>query len=92
MKKTILLIGLLTMSVSAQATLFSFDLNNVNAGIPDSNPVGIVSSTNFSLGTLSGGTTSVITNVDVRLNISGGYNGDLYGYLMLIDEHIQKSL
>jgi hypothetical protein len=29
------------------------------------------------------GTTTSIVNVDVRLNISGGYNGDLYGYLVL---------
>ena len=90
MKKTILLTGLLAMSLTARATLFSFDLNNVNAGIPDANPVGITSVTNYSLGSLGlDGTTNTINGVDVRLNISGGYNGDLYGYLMLTDEHNQ---
>ena len=35
------------------------------------------------LGTLpADGTTTAITDINVSLNISGGYNGDLYGYLV----------
>ncbi|MCX6894919.1 MAG: hypothetical protein NTZ16_05335, partial [Verrucomicrobia bacterium] len=50
----------------------------VNQGLPDASSVGLAVSQ-----TLSGMSTNPISNVDVRLNISGGYNGDLYGYLLL---------
>jgi subtilisin-like proprotein convertase family protein len=52
----------------------------VNTAIPEGNPVGITSSETFS-GLASG----AITDVSVDLNISGGYNGGLYGYLVLQD-------
>jgi hypothetical protein len=52
----------------------------VGTAIPDGSPVGITASqTVHNLGT------SFITGVDVRLDITGGYNGDLYGYLVLQD-------
>ena len=49
---------------------------SVNAAIPDGNPVGLVSSTNIS------GLPIGITSVQVDLNITGGFNGDLYAYLL----------
>jgi len=47
----------------------------VNAAVPDGNPVGISSS--LTVGGLSGD----IATVQVSLDITGGYNGDLYAYL-----------
>lgn len=49
---------------------------SVNSAIPDGNPVGLVSSTNIS------GLSGSITSVQVDLNITGGFNGDLYAYLV----------
>ena len=48
----------------------------VNVRIPDGSPVGLVGVLNLA--------TSIerITNVTVRLNLSGGFNGDLYAYLV----------
>ena len=46
--------------------------------IPDDNSAGMTVSQTF-----SGLGSSTINGVDVRLSISGGYNGDLYGYLVL---------
>ncbi len=48
----------------------------VNVTIPDGNPVGIVSTTNLS------GLTTGITSVQLDLHITGGFNGDLYAYLL----------
>jgi subtilisin-like proprotein convertase family protein len=44
--------------------------------VPDANPVGITSTLNVS--GMSGST----TNLTVALNITGGFNGDLYAYLV----------
>jgi subtilisin-like proprotein convertase family protein len=83
MKKQILL-ALLALTLTAKATLYSYDFTGINTAIPDGNPVGLANSQTVALGTLPmDGTTTSIVNVDVRLNISGGYNGDLYGYLVL---------
>jgi subtilisin-like proprotein convertase family protein len=49
----------------------------VNAPIPDNSPVGLTDSRTVS------GLGSSITDLRVTLSISGGYNGDLYGYLRL---------
>ena len=49
---------------------------SVNAAIADGNPVGLVSSTNIS------GLPTGITSVQVDLNNTGGFNGDLYAYLV----------
>lgn len=56
-----------------------FDTNftfNVNAAIPDGTPLGLTLTTNL---TLAGG--SLISDLTVSLDISGGYNGDLYAFL-----------
>lgn len=74
------LVALMTMC-EAQATIVvdqSSSLLTVNAAIPDGSPVGYATSQVF-----SGLDASAINNVNVVLNISGGYNGDLYGYLVL---------
>jgi len=63
-------------SVAISQTLYSYTFSN-NAAIPDGDLSGLALSTN-----LAGMSPSSISNVDVRLNISGGYNGDLYGYLV----------
>jgi len=50
--------------------------NNVNSTIPDGNPVGLVSTTTVS------GLANVISSIQVNLDITGGFNGDLYAYLL----------
>jgi subtilisin-like proprotein convertase family protein len=52
--------------------------NSVNAVIPDGNPVGLASSANISYA----GPETGIVSVQVALNITGGFNGDLYAYLL----------
>ena len=85
MKKSIILgvIMMATLVGTAQATLITYNSGTLNAAIPDGNLVGITESTTISGIPQSGDYTSMIQNVDVNLNISGGYNGDLYGYLVL---------
>ena len=83
MKLKLTLLGMLAMlATSAPAAIFTFQNWSSSLGspvaIPDGNPTGIALQQAF-----SGGLTEGIASVDVRLNISGGYNGDLYGYLVL---------
>ena len=47
-----------------------------NRAVPDGNPTGLALATNLS------GMTDFIANVTVSLNISGGFNGDLYAYTL----------
>ena len=68
------LVVLLSVAFSARAALYTFD---VNQAIPDNNIIGLTDSHTIS------GLGFDITDVRVTLNISGGYNGDLYGYLRL---------
>jgi subtilisin-like proprotein convertase family protein len=89
MKSLIKTIGalmvVLGMAATAQATLYTFNFSG--GEIPNGNTVG-TSFTTADLGTLDGGagvgfgTDIRITDVNVRLEITGGYNGDLYGYLV----------
>jgi subtilisin-like proprotein convertase family protein len=65
---------LLAVMVHAQ-TNFTYSSGTLNTAIPDGNPVGITSSTT------TAGLGGYITNITVNLNISGGFNGDLYAYL-----------
>jgi subtilisin-like proprotein convertase family protein len=68
----------LLAALSAHATLHTEALTNMNTPIPDGNPVGVVFSANVSdapPGWIVGGVT-------VTLNLTGGYNGDLYAYLV----------
>ena len=78
MKKQILL-GVLVVAMAglAQATLYTYDSGAQTTAIADGNAVGITESTAFATGDAN-----LINNVQVNLTISGGYNGDLYGYLV----------
>jgi len=58
----------------AQVTTNSYTFN-VNQSVPDGSASGLAFSTNL------GGIYGTIQNVTVGLDISGGYNGDLYAYL-----------
>lgn len=80
MKNRILLTGLMVLALAgaASATIVMTDDWNIGQVITDGNPVGMTVSQTF-----SGLDTSAINDVSVRLNLTGGYNGDLYGYLVL---------
>jgi len=75
----------------AQATFYTYNYTSGfgTTNIPDGNPAGWADSRSISgiPGALTDGTTSEITDVNVRVNLSGGYNGDLYGYIQLHDEN-----
>ena len=83
MKKSLFLFGGLVVLKLANPAGAAIVINNnwtVNTAIPDGNPVGItLYQTYASLDS------APITDVSVNLNISGGYNGDLVGYLTLQD-------
>lgn len=53
----------------------SFNSSVLNSAIPDGNPNGTTFTTAFS------GIQGTITNVTVSLDITGGFNGDLYAFL-----------
>jgi len=73
---TILAVNLVAASAWAQVTTNSYNLTTTGtASIPDGNPVGLLES--FSVGALGG----TISSVRLSLDISGGFNGDLYAYL-----------
>lgn len=83
MKKILFLVAILALTISVQATItynYTYTLP-ANTVIPDGSPVGLAESTTLS--GLADGGINLIGNVDVRLTINGGYNGDLYGYLVL---------
>jgi subtilisin-like proprotein convertase family protein len=74
MKTIAIVILLLTTKLSVMAQL-SFT-NAPNLAIPDGNPLGLT--TQITVSGLTGG----IANVQVALDITGGFNGDLYAYLV----------
>jgi len=80
MKKSILitaLLGTAALSASAELVHFTYDSGFADSGnIPDGN-----TSPWSDTRTLSGMDDCTITGVQVRLELSGSYNGDLYGYL-----------
>jgi subtilisin-like proprotein convertase family protein len=65
----------LGMAAAAQGTLYDGGWT-VNAAIPDGNIAGWSDTRTVS------GLGNQITDVNVQMTISGGYNGDLYGYLV----------
>jgi subtilisin-like proprotein convertase family protein len=78
MKKQLLtLAAAMAMGAMAHGQAFTFDhTNNVSGGvIPDNNPSGYADT--MAVGALADN----ILNVTVTLDITGGYNGDLYAYL-----------
>ena len=74
-KLTVLAVSLLASTLVQGQTNFS-TFNSVNAAIPDANPTGLTSSTNLS------GVIGYVSSVSVTLDITGGFNGDLYAYLV----------
>ena len=76
--KTILWTGLLSaaLNLSALGALYTYNSGFQNGGIiPDGTANGWTDSRTIS------GLGAVITDVNVVINVSGGYNGDLYAYL-----------
>jgi subtilisin-like proprotein convertase family protein len=65
---------LLAVVVHAQ-TNFTYSSGTLNTAIPDGNPTGIAPTTT------TAGLPGYISTITVNLNISGGFNGDLYAYL-----------
>ena len=72
---TALLLVATTMWLPAQ-TVSTSATNNTSASIADGNPVGTTEQLNVS------GVGGTVTNVQVTLDITGGFNGDLYAYLV----------
>lgn len=64
---------MLTSHASAATTIVDW---TVNTTVPDDQPTGVTDTR-----TVSGSTILGITQVDLRLEFSGGWNGDLYAYL-----------
>ena len=74
-KLILIVTALLFVGIARSQTNFTFNSGTLNTVIPEANPVGITVSTTTS------GLSGVITNFQVNLNITGGFNGDLYAYL-----------
>jgi len=84
--KTIFTIILLLATPFAHATLtwsqtFTISNSALNGAIPDGNPLGIYFDGLFNLAN----TGDRVLGVSVGLDLSGGYNGDLYAYLSAPD-------
>ncbi len=69
-----ILFALWTAAVSAQTTNYNFTFP-ANVAVPDGNVNGLALATNLT------GMGSLMTRVTVSLDITGGFNGDLYAYL-----------
>jgi subtilisin-like proprotein convertase family protein len=71
------------LAAGASASIVTFDSttqnggNPINMGVPDGNPVGIVSTINVNISSWA----DSMNSLTMTLNISGGNNGDLYAYL-----------
>lgn len=78
MKRNAILMALLlaTAPAWAQTVVSTSYTNSTVTSIPDGNPVGVTEQ--FTVSGLSGS----IANVQVQLDITGGFNGDLYAYLV----------
>src|SRR5437867_6810492 len=80
MKKILAILAISAAVTAVRADFYTTTFNSgfANSGsIPDGSLVGMQDTR-----TLSGITFSSISDVDVRLTISGSWNGDLYGYLV----------
>jgi subtilisin-like proprotein convertase family protein len=74
-KFIIIAIALFTV-IGAHAALVTLSSGTLNTAVPDGNVNGLQSTLTFNDAQFTS-----ILDVNVRLNISGGYNGDLYVYL-----------
>lgn len=77
MKTKFAISAVLVAAACAAPAAFYSDTFTVNQAIPDGNPTGWSDTRNVSF--FDSGWQ--ITDVNVTLNVSGGYNGDLYAYL-----------
>jgi hypothetical protein len=68
-----LLALVLFVGTPAQAGIYTYSGSSYS--IPDGNPAGVFSQISVS------GALSSLSDITVSLNVSGGYNGDLYAYL-----------
>jgi hypothetical protein len=75
MKKQLLIDFVTLAALQAASALDVFTYSSPAYAIPDGNPDGAWSSVTVD------GSTPVLTDATVILNLSGGYNGDLYAYL-----------
>jgi len=69
------LFSALTFCIAAHASTSSYSVNNIFATIPDGDLNGYQNTLTVS------GFSGNLADVNVTLNISGGFNGDLYGFL-----------
>jgi subtilisin-like proprotein convertase family protein len=76
MKLKLLILVALLNTFGLQAALFTLSSGTLNTAVPDGNVNGLQSTLTFNDAYFDN-----VTDVNVRLNISGGYNGDLYVYL-----------
>jgi hypothetical protein len=83
MKKTILLGALaISLASSGEASIYNSGTLSVGQQIADGNVVPYPTSfTKTDIPIPDGESTPALRGVEVSLNISGGFNGDLYGYL-----------
>ena len=70
-----LLSGLLSAGGGVHAAVYTASWDVANGLVPDGNAVGLSDTRTLS------GLGSAITDVNVTLNVSGGWNGDLYAYV-----------
>lgn len=83
--KSILLAGFFAAGLQmSQASLITYDSSLISVGtqIPDNNLTGI--SSTF---TVSGSGIGFLENVRINVNISGGFDGDLYAYITHDGQH-----
>ena len=80
MKKIIMTVAVVATTMLAQATLETFNISSpsVNGVIPDGNLVGVTFAGSIS----DAGAGATVTGLTVGLNVSGGYDANLYAYLV----------
>jgi subtilisin-like proprotein convertase family protein len=74
-KTAVFLLATLSLGLTTHASILNYNVDNIFATIPDGNLNGYQNSQTLS------GIAGEISDINVTLNISGGFNGDLYGYL-----------
>jgi subtilisin-like proprotein convertase family protein len=81
-KTTVAIVALMTVVGAARATLYTEGWT-VNSDVPDGSYIGLADSQSVSdIPATIGGQSATVQDISVNLDISGGYNGDLYGYLV----------
>src|ERR1043165_10297624 len=86
MKYLVVLLALTLGTGPTWATVYTYNFTGINAAIPDATWTGYANRQTIS------GLSNVITEVRVRLKISGGYNGDLYALLVSRSEEHTSEL